>query len=75
MPATYNVSYVYQDEPLGLGHAVHCAAEKTGDEPFYVLLGDVLVPDNNMLPRHAEGLRRAQRRLASSPSCPCPMTR
>ena len=21
-----NVSYVYQDEPLGLGHAVHCAA-------------------------------------------------
>ena len=27
-----NVSYVYQDEPLGLGHAVHCAAEKTGDE-------------------------------------------
>ncbi len=45
-----NVSYVYQDEPLGLGHAVHCAAEKTGDEPFYVLLGDVLVPDNQMLP-------------------------
>lgn len=23
-----NVSYVYQDEPLGLGHAIHCAAEK-----------------------------------------------
>ena len=41
---------VYQDEPLGLGHAVHCAAEKTGNEPFYVLLGDVLVPDNKMLP-------------------------
>ena len=45
-----NVSYVYQDEALGLGHAVRCAAEKTGDEPFYVLLGDVLVPDNEMLP-------------------------
>ena len=45
-----NVSYVYQDEPLGLGHAVRCAAEKTGDEPFYVLLGDVLVPGNEMLP-------------------------
>ncbi len=44
------VSYVYQDEPLGLGHAVHCAAEKTADEPFYVLLGDVLVPENDMLP-------------------------
>ena len=23
-----NVSYVYQDEPLGLGHAIYCAAEK-----------------------------------------------
>ena len=54
MSATYNVSYVYQDEALGLGHAVHCAAEKTGDEPFYVLLGDVLVPDNDMLPAMQE---------------------
>ena len=50
----YNVSYVYQDEALGLGHAVRCAAEKTGDESFYVLLGDVLVPDNKMLPRMQE---------------------
>ncbi len=50
----YNVSYVYQDEALGLGHAVRCAHEKTGDEPFYVLLGDVLVPDNKMLPRMQE---------------------
>lgn len=44
-----NVSYVYQEEALGLGHAVHCAAEKTGDEPFFVLLGDVIVPENQML--------------------------
>lgn len=44
-----NVSYVYQDEPLGLGHAVHCAAEATGNEPFFVLLGDVIAPDNQML--------------------------
>ena len=43
------VSYVYQEEPLGLGHAVHCAAEKIDGEPFFVLLGDVLVPDNQML--------------------------
>ncbi|WP_058986642.1 UTP--glucose-1-phosphate uridylyltransferase [Hugonella massiliensis] len=45
------VSFVYQDEPLGLGHAVRCAAEKTGDEPFFVLLGDVIVPGNDMLNR------------------------
>ena len=49
-----NVSYVYQEQALGLGHAVLCAAEKTGDEPFYVLLGDVLVPGNEMLPRMQE---------------------
>lgn len=49
-----NVSYVYQDEPLGLGHAIYCAAEKTADEPFFVLLGDVIVPDNNICPRMLE---------------------
>lgn len=51
---TLPVSYVYQDEPLGLGHAVHCAAGKTGGEAFYVLLGDVLVPDHDVLPRMLE---------------------
>lgn len=45
-----NVSYVYQEEALGLGHAVLCAAEAAAGEPFYVLLGDVLVPGNGMLP-------------------------
>lgn len=49
-----NVSYVYQDEALGLGHAVLCAADKMDGDPFYVLLGDVLVPDNQMLPRMKE---------------------
>ncbi|MCL2883316.1 MAG: sugar phosphate nucleotidyltransferase, partial [Coriobacteriia bacterium] len=49
------VSYVGQPQPLGLGHAVLCAAPQvlaqTPPEPFYVLLGDVLVPDCQMLPR------------------------
>ncbi len=48
------VSYVYQDEALGLGHAVRCAASKTGSDAFYVLLGDVLVPQNDILPRMLE---------------------
>ena len=49
-----DVECVEQTERLGTGHAVRCAAEKTGDEPFYVLLGDVLVPNNKMLPRMQE---------------------
>ena len=32
-----------QDEPLGLGHAVGCAAEAVGNEPFAVMLPDDLV--------------------------------
>jgi UTP--glucose-1-phosphate uridylyltransferase len=34
------VHYVRQSQALGLGHAVLCAAEHVGDEPFAVLLGD-----------------------------------
>jgi UTP--glucose-1-phosphate uridylyltransferase len=48
------VSFAPQPEPLGLGHAVHCAAELTADDAFYVLLGDVIVPGNNVLPRMLE---------------------
>src|SRR5271163_3101477 len=38
------VSYTRQKEPLGLGHAVLVAKDLVGDEPFAVLLGDVLIP-------------------------------
>ena len=33
-------AYVRQQEPLGLGHAVWCARDIVGDEPFAVLLAD-----------------------------------
>ena len=36
-------SYTRQSEALGLGHAVLCAADLVGDEPFAVLLGDVIM--------------------------------
>ncbi len=45
-----NVSFVYQEEALGLGHAILMAQSKTANEPFYVLLGDVIVAKNNVLP-------------------------
>src|SRR5215471_3078472 len=40
---------VRQKQPLGLGHAVLCAREAIGDEPFAVLLGDDLI-DNDADP-------------------------
>jgi UTP--glucose-1-phosphate uridylyltransferase len=51
--ATY--AYVRQHEPLGLGHAVLCAKDLVGDEPFVVILGDDLVdPETPCLPRMIE---------------------
>src|SRR6202049_1352639 len=41
------ISYTRQKEPLGLGHAVLVARDPVGDEPFAVLLGDVLIPGKN----------------------------
>ena len=37
------VAYTRQQDPLGLGHAVWCARELVGREPFAVLLADDLV--------------------------------
>src|SRR5512141_3476958 len=38
-----NVVTVRQQEPLGLGHAVLCARNVVGDEPFVVMLGDDVI--------------------------------
>ncbi|AEN90021.1 UTP--glucose-1-phosphate uridylyltransferase YngB [Priestia megaterium WSH-002] len=35
-----SIHYIRQKEPLGLGHAILCAEQFIGDEPFAVLLGD-----------------------------------
>src|ERR1700690_2875232 len=44
---TVHFSYTRQKEPLGLGHAVLVAKELVGEEPFAVLLGDVIIPGPN----------------------------
>jgi UTP--glucose-1-phosphate uridylyltransferase len=50
-----NVHYVRQGAPLGLGHAVLCAAQHVGHEPFAVLLGDDFIhPDDGLLQRMIE---------------------
>jgi UTP--glucose-1-phosphate uridylyltransferase len=48
------VFYVRQKEPRGLGHAVSCGTAHVCDEPFFVLLGDVIVPRMDLLPRLAD---------------------
>jgi len=70
------ISFAYQEAPLGLGHAVGCAAEAVGDEPFAVLLPDELIGDSSLLDQMARlcettggsvvGLKRVARHEVSS---------
>ncbi|UYO94048.1 UTP--glucose-1-phosphate uridylyltransferase GalU [Pollutimonas sp. M17] len=43
LPSNVNCIYTRQPAPLGLGHAVLCAAPIVGNEPFVVLLADDLI--------------------------------
>jgi len=43
VPKTGTIIYTRQNQPLGLGHAIWCARDVVGDEPFAVLLADDLI--------------------------------
>ena len=43
LPENAEIIETYQDLPLGLGHAIWCAREATGDKPFAVILPDDMV--------------------------------
>jgi UTP--glucose-1-phosphate uridylyltransferase len=43
LPGPGTTSFTRQQSPLGLGHAVWCARELVGNEPFALLLPDMLV--------------------------------
>ena len=43
LPAGISCAYIRQQNPLGLGHAVLCAKDIVGNEPFAVLLADDLI--------------------------------
>jgi UTP--glucose-1-phosphate uridylyltransferase len=70
------VTFVHQESPLGLGHAVGCAAEAVGDEPFAVMLPDELMGDSSLLDQMARlcestggsvvGLKRVPREQLSA---------
>ena len=43
LPQAGQASFTRQQEPLGLGHAVWCAREIVGDEPFALILPDMVI--------------------------------
>lgn len=49
-----DIHYIRQKQALGLGHAVLCAEKHVGQDPFLVMLGDVIVVDHCCLPRLME---------------------
>ncbi|MGB5951176.1 MAG: UTP--glucose-1-phosphate uridylyltransferase GalU [Ornithinimicrobium sp.] len=47
--SNYEVHFVRQGQPRGLGHAVSCARSHVGNEPFAVLLGDDMIDERDHL--------------------------
>jgi len=48
--AKYQLAYIRQGMPLGLGHAIYCAKAFVNDEPFAVILSDDIIdPDDKLL--------------------------
>lgn len=58
IPSHINVISVRQPQPLGLGHAVLCAKAVVGNEPFAVLLPDVLVKNEKGINDLAQMMQR-----------------
>ncbi|MBU0973629.1 MAG: UTP--glucose-1-phosphate uridylyltransferase GalU [Proteobacteria bacterium] len=63
VPKTGTIVYTRQNEPLGLGHAIWCARDIVGDEPFAVLLADDLIQTDK--PVLAEMVKKFDRLRAS----------
>jgi UTP--glucose-1-phosphate uridylyltransferase len=70
MPAPGEVSYTRQQVPLGLGHAVWCARELVGDEPFAVLLVDDLILGTPCLAEMVEAHRQTRGNLVAVEEVP-----
>jgi UTP--glucose-1-phosphate uridylyltransferase len=62
LPGPGTASFTRQQQPLGLGHAVWCARELVGHEPFALLLPDVLVQhDRGCLAQMIDAARDIER--------------
>jgi UTP--glucose-1-phosphate uridylyltransferase len=63
LPEPGTTSFIRQQLPMGLGHAVWCAREAVGGEPFALLLPDVLVKHKpGCLAQMIEAYRAAKER-------------
>jgi UTP--glucose-1-phosphate uridylyltransferase len=72
LPPAGSFSFTRQQHPLGLGHAIWCARELVGDEPFAVLLGDMLMRDGKTtgcLPQLVEVYKRTGGNLIAVEEC------
>jgi UTP--glucose-1-phosphate uridylyltransferase len=72
LPAGVRCEYVHQKIPLGLGHAVLCAKELVGNEPFAVLLADDLIDggDKSCLQQMIDAFRGVQSDIISVQKIP-----
>lgn len=71
VPEGVSCIFVRQPEPLGLGHAVLCAAPAVGDNPFAVLLADDLMRGPTLPTREmVEAFARTPRTLLSVSEVP-----
>ncbi len=59
--------FVRQGAPRGLGHAVLCAAEHVGNEPFAVLLGDDFIHPHDLLLQRMIAVQEQVRRQRGGP--------
>ena len=67
VPSGINCVYIRQAEPLGLGHAVLCARQVVGNEPFAILLADDLMqPGASPASSRSRSPKARRRRLPSS---------
>lgn len=63
VPETGTIVYTRQNEPKGLGHAIWCARDIVGDEPFAVLLADDMI--KSTVPLLSQMIQRFDRLRAS----------
>lgn len=75
LPENAEIIEVFQDAPLGLGHAIWCAHEATGDAPFAVILPDDMVQhDSGCLGQMVEAYARTGGNLVAVENVPADQT-